>query len=268
MNLQKNLLTITLGSIIGTGSVQALNLPETYVMDYEGLFTFIDPDGGTVMNTSYPYYGDPTWGYGYRTQISGTFTINRFTGIGDATINPFEFMNGGPVVFTDFEFKAANSDYLLLGNMTFNWGGNVVPTQIVLDAAGLLADLTADTQIGDTIDAISCAASNACPLPASDDLNLPKAQYPIGPAPVATSSFNTAGQTGYTTTLAQLSLGTDDGIGGSPMDNGPFSGFNVNFDFTSLSVTAIYPTPIPASIWLFGSGLLGLLSFRRHRKNA
>ena len=89
-----------------------------------------------------------------------------------------------------------------------------------------------------------------------------QAPLPIGPALIATSSFNTTGQTGISTTLNQLSLGTDDGIGGSTLDNGPFQGSSFNLDITSIVVTSV---PIPASVWLFGSGLISLLSFRRRK---
>ena len=133
-------------------------------------------------------------------------------------------------------------------------------TQIVLDGSGLFAELNNGATYGDTFDQTTCTISSVCATPASNSTQ--KGRVPIGPTPIATSSFNTAGQTGFGTTLGQLSLGSDDGIGGSPMDNGPFSGFNINFDFTSLTVTSV---PIPAAVWLFGSGLLGLVSVTRRK---
>lgn len=62
-------------------------------------------------------------------------------------------------------------------------------------------------------------------------------------------------------------LAGDDGIGGDPMDNGPFPGFNVSLDFTSLRYISVdYFVPIPATAWLFGSGLLALLGTARHKR--
>jgi len=155
----------------------------------------------------------------------------------------------------------------MLGNMTFSWSGNIISTQIVLDASGLFGALGGGPlPIGAVLDQASCAGL-PCATPASNGAK--KGSIPIGPVPIATSSFNVAGATGLGTTLSQLSLGTDDGIGGSPMDNGPFSGFNANFDITSLYTTScicIDKVPVPASGWLFGSGALGLLGVARRRK--
>lgn len=265
MKLNKTALSLALASVFCTGTAQALHTtPEIVEMSFDGLFTMLDPGGDAISNPSAPYYYDPTWGYGLRSQISGSFTINQFTGEGSATVNNFEFFNSGPAVISDFSFKPTDSG-LLIGNFIFSWSGNNTYTQIVLDTTGLFAELSLNTQIGDTYDASSCFTSGACATPASDNINI-KGKYSIGPVPIATSSFNTSGQTGYGTTLGQLSLGSDDAIGGSPQDNGPTSGFNINLDFTSLTVTATYPTPVPAAVWLFGSGLLGLASVARRRK--
>ena len=52
-----------------------------------------------------------------------------------------------------------------------------------------------------------------------------------------------------------------DGIRGAGMINGPFPGFNANFDMSA-------PVPVPAAVWLFGSGLVGLVGVARRRKKA
>ena len=49
-----------------------------------------------------------------------------------------------------------------------------------------------------------------------------------------------------------------DGVLGVGMIDGAFVGFNANFDFTAV--------PVPAAVWLFGSGLLGLVGVARRRK--
>ena len=52
-----------------------------------------------------------------------------------------------------------------------------------------------------------------------------------------------------------------DGILGGKMINGPFAGFSANFNM-------VEPVPIPAAVWLFGSGLVGLVGVARRKKVA
>ena len=51
-----------------------------------------------------------------------------------------------------------------------------------------------------------------------------------------------------------------DGIRGYGMIDGAFPNFNANFDFTAV--------PVPAAVWLFGSGLVGLVGVARRRRKA
>ncbi len=268
--MKKTLLSVALGTALGLSATPSQALNTNVNLEFSGLLTFLDPGGFAITNVSKPYYYDATWGYGLRTQISGTMQFDTNTGAGTGTISPFEFLNGnGSTYFSNFELQAIGDGVggpgsLMIANLDFNWNGNPpVSTQVVLDAAGLFTELAGGISYGDTFDAVSCATSGACTTPASNDIK--QGKYPIGPAPISTSSFNTSGQTGFGTTLAQLSLGTDDGIGGSPMDNGSLSGFNLNYDFTS--ITVVSTVPVPAAAWLFGSGLLGLASFARRRKS-
>jgi len=61
--------------------------------------------------------------------------------------------------------------------------------------------------------------------------------------------------------------GNSDGIMGIPMAiSGPFAGFNAGFNAT------LAPTPkavpVPAAVWLFGTGLMGLVGVARRKKSA
>ena len=63
-------------------------------------------------------------------------------------------------------------------------------------------------------------------------------------------------------TVSYYSTDVDgDGVRGLGMIDGAFPGFNANFDF----VAAV---PVPAAVWLFGSGLLGLVGVARRKKAA
>jgi hypothetical protein len=76
---------------------------------------------------------------------------------------------------------------------------------------------------------------------------------------------------GQTWMLASVD-GNADGIMGIPMAaGGPFAGFNANFNASLTSVVCDFdcpPVPVPAAVWLFGSGLLGLIAVARRRKRS
>jgi hypothetical protein len=48
------------------------------------------------------------------------------------------------------------------------------------------------------------------------------------------------------------------------MENGPFPGFNAAFNLTGPNLVTV---PVPAAVWLLGSGLVGLVGVARRRKN-
>ena len=54
--------------------------------------------------------------------------------------------------------------------------------------------------------------------------------------------------------------GDANGIPGTAMTAGPFAGFEPTFTLQAV--------PIPAAVWLFGSGLLGLVGVARRRRKA
>ena len=56
-----------------------------------------------------------------------------------------------------------------------------------------------------------------------------------------------------------------DGVLGIGMIDGAFPGFRANFDFVAPEVSQV---PVPAAVWLFGSGLLGLVGVARRKKSA
>ena len=220
----------------------------------DGLFTIVNAAGAPTQNTSYPYYADTDWGYGKRTQIGGSLVISAGTGTGTGTgtmtIDPFDFFASGSAVAADITFSDLDNandgtDTLWLGNMVFDWNGtNGIPVSIVWDMTGLLAGLT------DTIGAVVTGGS----IPATNGM---KGSLPIGASPIATTSFDTTPTCGTVPNNNGLCLGTNPigttpivvdgtGVGGSPMMDGAFAGFNANFDLTSLTLAGYNDTTAPA----------------------
>ena len=117
MNIKKSALSIALASVISSGVV----LADIIDFDYDGLFVLLTPTGSGIVNDSLPYYYDASWGYGVRTQISGSLQLDTVAGTGSATVSPFNFLNAaGQAVVTNFVFKN-DANGLMLGNMLFSW---------------------------------------------------------------------------------------------------------------------------------------------------
>lgn len=58
--------------------------------------------------------------------------------------------------------------------------------------------------------------------------------------------------------------GNTDGVPGIPMPTGgPFAGFNANFNLQGITPSAV---PVPAAVWLLGSGLVGLAGVARRKR--
>jgi hypothetical protein len=174
----------------------------------------------------------------------------------------------------------------VLGNMSFNWNNsNGMPISSVLDAAGFFGAMNGGLGVSQNV------SSAYGVLPESDNTMVGGNTYPMGQALMATTDWNT-------TNIGTVVLGTNPsgtlplvidtvvdvtngeiGIGGSPIQAGGFAFFNVNFDFMTMHVTsctdtgmgtdacpAVSAVPVPAAVWLFGSGLAGLVSLARRKR--
>lgn len=256
--------------------------------NWDGFFTLLDPGGAAFANGSITGRGANS----FRTPISGTMDFDTVSGAGTATVVPFDFLNGtAPAEVTSMNMQAigdgmGGSGTLILGNMLFNWNGtNGMPISIVLDAAGFFnSELTAG------------GANSATPASDGTYANSTFGYLNLGPVPIATTAWNTTdnctngvdcmgnGTSGIlplvfdtATNTAYDTANTGGAIGGSPMLDGPFIGNNANFDITLMTPVLICdfepsqncpppPVPVPAAVWLFGSGLLGLIGVARRKR--
>ncbi len=274
----KNFKKLALAAAVATAmGVPAAASADTIMdLSYSGWFTMLNANGTDAL-TNNDASGNAM--YGKRTEINGTMNFNLDTGAGTGTMVPFSFFGSGTATASGISFQAVGDGAggpgpLVLGNLGFSWNGTVgIPVSIVLDGSGFFGAVQGGLAISDTVTGVGSLA-------ATDDFlfSFGKFSYtlPLGPVPMATTTFNT-------TDIGTVGLGdnpsgtlplTDDGIGGSPMKAGPFPGFNANFDVTSIHVDNITTTggpaeiPVPAAVWLFGSGLMGLVGVARRRKSA
>ena len=264
-NLKKTALAVAITGVMGAATTTAS--ADTINVSYTGWFTMLNPLGTDALVN-----GDAAGNamYGRRTGVTGTMSFDTATGAGGGTMDPFSFFGGGNASATTISFQSTGGG-LVLGNMGFNWSGtNQIPTSIVLDASGFFGAVAGGLTTSDIISGVGATAATE-----GFSFNFGKSSYtlPMGAVPIATTTFNTTdvGTVGLGSNPSGTLPYTDDGIGGSPMKAGPFPGFNANFDITTLHVSSVIPDtpeiPVPAAVWLFGSGLMGLVGVARRRKS-
>lgn len=255
--------TLALLMLAGTASASI------YEFHFTGQYTLVDPTGNNMD----------------RQAIESTLTYDDSTGEGfTGSLSIANFVTfGATASIYDISLQRYNDSNLIVGNMLVDWNANTgIPLSMVWDATGLFTAIDDyGLQAGDVIsgthlrrDGTVIADVNSA-TPASDSLNPAyNGLYDQGPAPLAMTTWNTAmlctpGVDCIGNALSGGGPFIDDGIAGSPMIDGPFPGISVNFDIgsgNSLTVTSVSEVPVPAAVWLFGSGLIGLAGIARRKK--
>ncbi|MCW9057776.1 MAG: VPLPA-CTERM sorting domain-containing protein [Gammaproteobacteria bacterium] len=249
--------TAVLSSVLLAAPVSAA----VYEFHFTGKFTLLDPVGGFMDQQS----------------ISSTLTYDDSLGAGfsaNLSIENFDTF-GATATVHDISLQRYGTTNLVIGNMLVDWNVTAgMPISMVWDATGLFNAIDLGLQAGDVISGTNLKrdgqiiADVGSATPASDALGLNQ-----GPAPLAVTTWNT-------TTLCTPSVDcmgnalsggapfSDDGIGGSPLIDGPFTGLNINFDIgsgNSLTVLSVSEVPVPAAVWLLGTGLIGLFGVVRRK---
>ena len=261
MNMKKTALTAALVSTLGAASTASADIIE---ITFDGLFSFGDASGVIQLNADAADQGN----FGFRTDITGTATFNTDTGAGSATMAGFSLFGAGLAETTNILFQAIGNGQsgegtLVASQMGLNWSGSTgIPVTAIFDAAGFFASIGA---VGETWTVGADAAGNAISSTGDYIIQSPTETFTgvLGAAPMAMTNFNTAG-----ITLGSIFPLTDDGISGSQVTTAPFLGSNANFDFITMTATNLggHFIPVPAAVWLFGSGLIGLAGIARRRR--
>ncbi len=259
-----------LGSAFACIAAVSLSAPASaavYDFNFTGKYTLLDSAGG----------------YADQQPISSTLTYDDSLGAGfsaNLTISNFDTFGATATIY-DLSLQRVSGTNLIVGNMLADWNSNTgVPLSMVWDATGLFNAIGFGLQAGDVISGTNLkrggvvVADVSSAVPASDGiLDFDGQPLNQGPAPLAVTTLNTSTLCNpFVDCLGNAVSGgtpfTDDGISGSPMVDGPFSGWIVNFDIgsgNSLTVVSVSSVPVPAAVWLFGSGLIGLLSVARKK---
>lgn len=195
--------------------------------------------------------------------ISASMSFDTLSGIGSSnlTIVMPDFFFGMPATFHDITMTRQADTNLIDGTVLVDWNTNYdMSLHVEWDATGLFNAIDYGLQAGDVISGTNLYHDNnssglfdagdtyltdvLSATPYSDSLQtLPANEQ--GPAPMAATSN---------------SLGFTDG---------PFIGTQGFFDIgsgNSLHITSVSAVPVPAAVWLFGSGLLGLMAIARRKK--
>ncbi len=196
--------------------------------------------------------------------ISASLTYNTSTGLGSSnlSITTTELLFNYPLIFHDITMNYQEGSNLIEGQVLVDWIENYnMPMHVEWDATGLLNAIDYGLQAGDVLSGTELyhdANGNdvqdvgeflydiSSAIPYSDSLQLDPV-FLQGPAPLA-ATVN--------------SLGLDDST--------PFPGFVGYFDIgsgNSMYVTSVSSVPVPAAVWLFGSGLIGLIGIAKRKKN-
>jgi len=250
--------------VLGICLLSAVAQADTITFDFTGRLIVADSGGTILINGGQTY-----------TSIAASLEFDTVTGLGNSglSITMSDPFLGIPATFHDISMVQSGVN-TIAGQVFVDWGTNInMPLHIEWDATGLFNAINfgAGLQVGDVLsgsdlyrdynnngvqDAGEFLAdiSSATPYSSILEDNYYFSYYgisnpdPQGPAPLAATSG---------------SLGLD----GST----PFSGIRGYFDIgsgNSMHVTSVSSVPVPAAVWLFGSGLIGLVGFSRRKASA
>ena len=276
--MKKSLLAAAVLATLGAGAAQA----DTYNFTGEGFFTMITPTGGVLANPDYA--GAPGGDvFGAQTPLSGvTMSFDTATGAGGGGMDAFLFSGttaaASSVVMQAIGDGLGGPGPLVMGVISFDYGPTIgIPVYLVADASGIFGAIGGGLAVNDVVTggviSSTDAAINASPYGGF------VADMGAIPFAMTTLDVNQDGDIDNTCGIADsIGDGTgtgaligggfplcDDGVSGVRMATAPFPGHGANFDMTSLTVTSIQTVPVPAAVWLFGSGLLGLVGVARRK---
>lgn len=214
--------------------------------DFTGRLAIVDPTGAIMSNMP----------------ISAALSYDTASGIGssDLSITTDVLFFNQPLLFHNIAMSRIGETNIITGEVLVDWNvNNDMPMHVEWDATGLFNAIEYGLQAGDVLsgsvlyrdangngvrDAGEYLTDIGSANPHADSLSSNPDNW-AGPAPMAATGN---------------SLGLD--------STTPFEGIKGYFDIgsgNSMHVTSVSSVPVPAAVWLFGSGLLGLIGIARRK---
>jgi len=270
-NLKKTLIASSIAMAVGAPSAHAAGVNNlfgdaSFTTNYAN-FTMLSPTGGTV---------------GGANNVNMTWDGDAFNASSDYT-GPGSYANvtaSGSSVFFSYLWTAHDIQVFTPGSYSFNTalaGGNPESgfLNVTVPVGQIGMHMLFDWNGNLNIDVFVVAASNT--MFGAGVLRSPTNATYCDSGAIKNCLWNTNTVTGFKPVANQVwMLASLDGNGDTIMGinmaaGGPFAGFNANFNATMTGIAdvsdiPVAAVPVPAAVWLFGSGLLGLVGVARRKK--
>jgi len=249
-----SIIRFVIGTVLGLGSVMVVPQADAAIVtfDFTGRMTVFF--GGV-------YSDNPTG----QTPIAAQLSIDTNNLLGGSNLHvTVDNFSGSPVTFYDMKFTgftATNNRILLDGSFLADWKTNKdMGVHVLWDVQGLYNAINFGLQAGDKISGNEMSRDTD-----GDGIADTVVIANLGSGTPRADGFSFRSYPNYLGDQIYAPMAAVAGTQG--FTSGPFvDAATVWLDIGSghsMTVTSVSAVPVPAAVWLFGSGLIGLIGFAR-----